>query len=88
MSSNVNKVLFEAVKNKLQTARESYAKYISTMKELNQLLKDMVDYAIKNNWNLHELSDDVIEGYLYEGNPKINVVMEKLIEAFGEPEEN
>ena len=88
MSSSVSETLFAAVEKKLQTARKSYAKYISIMEELNQLLKDMVDYAIKNNWNLHELSDNVIEGYLYEGNPKINVVMEKLIEAFGEPEEN
>ena len=86
MPKSVNEVLFEAVKNKLQTARESYSKYRSTMEDLNKLLKDMVDYAIKNNWNLHELSDTVIEDYLYEDNPKINVVMEKLIEAFGVPE--
>lgn len=49
MARSVNEVLFEAVKNKLQTARESYAVYRSTMEDLNQLLKDMVDYAVKNN---------------------------------------
>lgn len=86
MSRSVNEVLFKAVKNKLETARKSYAVYRSTMEDLNQLLKEMVDYAIKNNWNLHELSDTVFEDYLYDGNLKINVVMEKLIEAFGAPE--
>ena len=45
MSRSVNEVLFGAVKNKLQTARESYAVYRSTMEDLNQLLKDMIDYA-------------------------------------------
>lgn len=49
MSKSVNEVLFEAVKNKLQTARESYSKYRSTMEDLNTLLKDMVDYAQRNN---------------------------------------
>lgn len=86
MSSNVNKVLFEAVKNKLQTARESYAVYLATMEDLHQLLKDMVDYAIKNNWNLHELPNYAIEGYLYDGKPEIGEVMEKIIEMFGVPE--
>lgn len=41
MSKSVNEVLFEAVKNKLQTARESYSKYRSTMEDLNTLLKAM-----------------------------------------------
>lgn len=86
MSSNVNKVLFEAVERKLETARESYAVYRSTMEDLNQLLKDMVDYAIKNNWNLQEPSDYDIEGYLYDGKPEIDDVMEKIIEMFGVPE--
>lgn len=87
MSRSVNEVLFEAVKNKLQTARESYAVYRSTMEDLNQLLKDMVDYAVKNNWNLQKLSDYSIEGYLYDGKPEIDDVMEKIIEMFGVPEE-
>ena len=86
MSSNVNKVLFEAVERKLETARESYAVYRSTMEDLNQLLKDMVDYAIKNNWNLQEPSDYDIEGYFYDGKPEIDDVMEKIIEMFGVPE--
>ena len=46
MSKSVNEVLFEAVKNKLQTARESYSKYLSTMEDLNTLLKDIADYAV------------------------------------------
>lgn len=87
MSSNVNKVLFEAVKNKLQTARESYSKYRSTMEDLNALLKDMIDYAVKNNWNIQELSDYSLEGYLYDGKPEIDEVMKKIIEMFGVPEE-
>lgn len=86
MSSNVNKVLFEAVKRKLETAHESYAVYRSTMEDLNQLLKDMVDYAVKNNWNLQEPSDYDIEGYLYDGKLEIDDVMEKIIEMFGVPE--
>jgi hypothetical protein len=87
MSRSVNEVLFEAVKKKLQTARESYAVYRSTMEDLNQLLKDMIDYAVKNNWNLQEPSDYGIEGYLYDGKPEINEVMKKIIEMFGVPEE-
>ena len=86
MSSNVNKVLFEAVERKLETARESYAVYRSTMEDLNKLLKDMVDYAVKNNWNLQEPSDYDIEGYLYDGKPEIGEVMKKIIEMFGVPE--
>lgn len=85
MSSNVNKVLFEAVERKLETARESYAVYRSTTEDLDQLFKDMVDYAIKNNWNLQEPSDYDIEGYLYDGKPEIGEVMEKIIEMFGVP---
>lgn len=87
MYKSVNEVLFEAVKNKLQTARESYSKYRSTMEDLNKLLKDMIDYAVKNNWNLQELSDYSIEGYLYDGKPEIDEVMKKIIEMFGVPEE-
>lgn len=88
MSSNVNKVLFEAVERKLETARESYSKYRSTMEDLNKLLKDMVDYAERNNWNLNDLSDcDVINGYVYDGKPEIYDVMEKIVKAFGVPEE-
>ena len=86
MSSNVNKVLFEAVERKLETARESYAVYRSTMEDLNQLLKDMVDYAVKNNWNLRDLSAYSVDGYLYDGKPEIGEVMEKIIEMFGVPE--
>ena len=86
MSRSVNEVLFEAVKNKLQTARESYSKYRSTMEDLNKLLKDMVDYAVKNNWNLQSPSNYSIEGYLYDGKPEIGEVMEKIIEMFGVPE--
>ena len=86
MYRSVNEVLFEAVKNKLQTARESYSKYRSTMEDLNKLLKDMIDYAVKNNWNLQELSDYSIEGYLYDGKPEIDEVMKKIIEMFGVPE--
>ncbi len=86
MSKSVNEVLLEAVKNKLQTARESYSKYRSTMEDLNKLLKDMIDYAVKNNWNLQELSDYSIEGYLYDGKPEIDEVMKKIIEMFGVPE--
>lgn len=87
MSKSVNEVLFEAVKNKLQTARESYSKYRSTMEDLNALLKDMVDYATRNNWNLNDLSDcDVINGYLYDGKPEIHDVMGKIVKAFGVPE--
>lgn len=86
MSSNVNKVLFEAVERKLETARESYSVYRSTMEDLNQLLKDMIDYAVKNNWNLQELSDYSLEGYLYDGKPEIDEVMKKIIEMFGVPE--
>ncbi len=87
MSKSVNEVLFEAVKNKLQTARESYSKYRSTMEDLNKLLKDMIDYAVKNNWNIQELSDYSLEGYLYDGKPEIDEVMKKIIEMFGVPEE-
>lgn len=86
MSKNVNEVLFEAVKNKLETARESYAVYRSTMEDLNQLFKDMIDYAVKNNWNIQKLSDYSIEGYLYDGKPEIDEVMKKIIEMFGVPE--
>lgn len=86
MSRSVNEVLFEAVKNKLQTARESYSKYRSTMEDLNKLLKDMIDYAVKSNWNLQELSDYSLEGYLYDGKPEIDEVMKKIIEMFGVPE--
>ena len=87
MSRSVNEVLFEAVKNKLQTARESYSKYRSTMEDLNALLKDMVDYATRNNWNLNDLSDcDVNNGYLYDGKPEIYDVMGKIVKAFGVPE--
>ena len=87
MSSNVNKVLFEAVERKLETARESYSKYRSTMEDLNKLLKDMVDYAERNNWNLNDLSDcDVINGYVYDGKPEIYDVMKKIVNAFGVPE--
>lgn len=86
MSKSVNKVLFEAVERKLETARESYAVYRSTMEDLNKLLKDMVDYAVKNNWNLQELSDYSLEGYLYDGKPEIDEVMKKIIEMFGVPE--
>ena len=87
MSKSVNKVLFEAVKNKLQTTRESYTVYRSTTEDLNKLLKDMIDYAAKNNWNLQEPSDYSIEGYLYDGKPEIDEVMKKIIEMFGVPEE-
>ena len=62
MSRSVNEVLFEAVKKKLQTARESYAVYRSTIEDLNKLFKDMIDYAVKNNWNLQDPSDYSIEG--------------------------
>lgn len=86
MSSNVNKVLFEAVERKLETARESYSKYRTTMEDLNTLLKDMIDYAVKNNWNLQELSDYDLEGYLCDGKPEIDEVMKKIIEMFGMPE--
>ena len=86
MSKSVNEVLFEAVKNKLQTARESYSKYRSTTEDLNQLFKDIVNYAVKNNWNLQEPSDYAIEGYLYDGKPEIDEVMKKIIEMFGVPE--
>lgn len=86
MYRSVNEVLFEAVKNKLQTARESYSKYRSTTEDLNKLLKDMIDYAVKNNWNLQEPSDYSIEGYLYDGKPEIDDVMKKIIEMFGVPE--
>lgn len=86
MSCSVNEVLFEAVKNKLQTARESYSKYRSTMEDLNTLLKDMVDYATRNNWNLHDLSAYSVDGYLYDGKPEIGEVMKKIIEMFGVPE--
>lgn len=86
MSKSVNEVLFEAVERKLETARESYAVYRSTMEDLNTLLKDMVDYAIKNNWNLQSPSNYSIEGYLYDGKPEIDEVMKKIIEMFGVPE--
>lgn len=86
MSRSVNEVLFKAVERKLETARESYAVYRSTMEDLNKLLKDMIDYAVKNNWNLQELSDYSIEGYLYDGKPEIDEVMKKIIEMFGVPE--
>lgn len=86
MSRSVNEVLLEAVKNKLQTARESYAVYRSTIEDLNKLFKDMTDYAVKNNWNLQEPSDYSIEGYLYDGKPEIDEVMKKIIEMFGVPE--
>lgn len=86
MSKSVNEVLFEAVKNKLETARKSYAVYRSAIEDLNKLFKDMIDYAVKNNWNLQELSDYSLEGYLYDGKPEIDDVMEKIIEMFGVPE--
>ena len=54
---------------------------------IESLLKEMVDYAIKNNWNLNDLSDcDVINGYLYDGKPEIYDVMGKIVKAFGVPE--
>jgi hypothetical protein len=87
MSKSVNEVLFEAVKNKLETARKSYAVYLSAIEDLNKLLKDMIDYAVKNNWNLQELSDYSLEGYLYDGKSEIDEVMKKIIEMFGVPEE-
>lgn len=87
MSKSVNEVLFEAVKNKLETARKSYAVYLSAIEALNKLLKDMIDYAVKNNWNLQELSDYSLEGYLYDGKSEIDEVMKKIIEMFGVPEE-
>lgn len=86
MSRSVNEVLFEAVKKKLQTARESYAVYRSTIEDLNKLFKDMIDYAVKNNWNLQDPADYSIEGYLYDGKPEIDEVMKKIIEMFGVPE--
>lgn len=86
MSRSVNEVLFKAVKNKLQTARESYAVYRSTMEDLNTLLKDIADYAVMNNWNLHDLSAYSVDGYLYDGKPEIGEVMKKIIEMFGVPE--
>jgi len=86
MSSNVNKVLFEAVERKLKMARESYSVYRSTMEDLKQLLNDMVDYAVNNNWNLHDLSAYSVEGYLYDGKLEIDEVMKKIIEMFGVPE--
>lgn len=87
MPKSVNEVLFEAVKNKLETARKSYAVYLSAIEDLNKLLKDMIDYAVKNNWNLQELSDYSLEGYLYDGKSEIDEVMKKIIEMFGVPEE-
>lgn len=87
MSKNVNKTLFEAVERKLETAHKSYAVYRSTMEDLNKLFKDMIDYAVKNNWNLQEPSDYSLEGYLYDGKPEIDEVMKKIIEMFGVPEE-
>lgn len=87
MSKSVNEVLFEAVKNKLQTARESYSKYLSTMEDLNTLLKDIADYAVMNNWNLQSTSNYSIVGYLNDGKPEIDEVMKKIIEMFGVPEE-
>lgn len=86
MSSNVNKVLFKAVECKLETARESYAVYRSTMEDLNKLFNDMIDYAVKNNWNLHDFSAYSVNGYLYDGKPEIGEVMKKIIEMFGVPE--
>jgi hypothetical protein len=86
MSKSVNEVLFEAVERKLETARKSYAVYRSTMEDLSKLFKDMIDYAVKNNWNLQEPSDYSIEGYLYDGKPEIGEVMKKIIEMFGVPE--
>ena len=86
MSSNVNKVLFEAVEPKRKMARESYSVYRSTMEDLKQLLNDMVDYAVNNNWNLHDLSAYSVEGYLYDGKLEIDEVMKKIIEMFGVPE--
>ena len=87
MSKSVNEVLFEAVKNKLQTARESYSKYLSTLEDLNTLLKDIADYAVMNNWNLQSTSNYSIVGYLNDGKPEIDEVMKKIIEMFGVPEE-
>ena len=86
MSRSVNEVLFEAVKNKLQTACESYSKYRSTMEDLNTLLKDIADYAVMNNWNLQPTSNYSIVGYLNDGKPEIDEVMKKIIEMFGVPE--
>ena len=63
MSSNVNKVLFEAAERKLETARESYSKYRSTMEDLNKLLDaglllDMQEFGIQEELcvpvSLHE----------------------------------
>ena len=86
MSKSVNEVLFKAVERKLETARESYAVYRSTITDLNQLLKDMANYAVKNNWNLQKLPDYDLEGYLYDGKPEIGEVMKKIVNAFGVPE--
>lgn len=86
MSKSVNEVLFEAVERKLETARKSYAVYRSTVEDLNTLLKDIADYAVMNNWNLHDLSAYSVDGYLYDGKPEIGEVMKKIIEMFGVPE--
>lgn len=86
MYKNVNKTLFEAVERKLETARKSYDVYRSTITDLNQLLKDMANYAVKNNWNLQKLPDYDLEGYLYDGKPEIGEVMKKIVNAFGVPE--
>ena len=53
---------------------------------IEELLEPLIDYAVKNNWNLQEPSDYDIEGYLYDGKPEIDDVMEKIIEMFGVPE--
>lgn len=93
MSRFINEVLFEAVKNKLQTAHKSYAKYLSaiddldqSLKDLNQLLKEMCDYAVKNNWGIKGLPEQEIYNYLCKGEPEIYDVMEKIVKAFGAPE--
>lgn len=93
MSSYVNKIFFEEVKRKLQTAHESYDKYISAMKDFdqsledfNRLLKDMCDYAVKNKWGIMEMPEQEISNYLIKGKPRIDDVMEKIVKAFGVPE--
>ena len=53
---------------------------------MSRSVNEVLFKAVKNNWNLQEPSDYDIEGYLYDGKPEIDDVMEKIIEMFGVPE--
>ena len=53
---------------------------------ISRSVNEVLFEAVKNNWNLHDLSAYSVDGYLYDGKPEIGEVMKKIIEMFGVPE--